>query len=157
MRKFCWWLCSESQNQCSCHLEYENTDRVWTWVICDHFRETIKCCPVDHKGEWHRAPWLWNWPPSLGWSHSALESLTLHFLLPPWTQTPYLNAIWFFFKTWTWGGGARWQKSTVAKSAVPPNYLDKFQIILKTYKFGLRFKERTAGLLQWEEFTLLSR
>ena len=31
----------------------------------------------------------------------------------------------------------------------PPTYLDKFQIILKTYEFGLRFKERTAGMLQW--------
>ena len=30
----------------------------------------------------------------------------------------------------------------------PPNYLDKLQIILKIYKFGLRFKERTAGMLQ---------
>ena len=39
----------------------------------------------------------------------------------------------------------------------PPNYLDNFQIILKTYKLGLRFKERTAGMLQREEFSLLSR
>ena len=30
----------------------------------------------------------------------------------------------------------------------PPTYLDNFQIILKTYKFGLRFKERTAGMPQ---------
>ena len=30
----------------------------------------------------------------------------------------------------------------------PPTYLDNFQIILKTYKFGMRFKERTAGMLQ---------
>ena len=30
----------------------------------------------------------------------------------------------------------------------PPTYLDNFQIILNTYKFGLRFKERTAGMLQ---------
>ena len=27
----------------------------------------------------------------------------------------------------------------------PPNYLDNFQIILKIYEFGLRFKERPAG------------
>ena len=30
----------------------------------------------------------------------------------------------------------------------PPNYLDNLQIILKIYKFGLRFKERPAGMLQ---------
>ena len=30
----------------------------------------------------------------------------------------------------------------------PPNYLDNLQIILKIYEFGLRFKERTAGMLQ---------
>ena len=30
----------------------------------------------------------------------------------------------------------------------PPNYLDNLQIILKTYEFGLRFKERPAGTLQ---------
>ena len=28
---------------------------------------------------------------------------------------------------------------------------------MKAYKFGLRFKERTAGMLQAEEFMLLSR
>ena len=27
----------------------------------------------------------------------------------------------------------------------PPIYLDNFQIILKTYEFGQRFKERTLG------------
>ena len=31
---------------------------------------------------------------------------------------------------------------------VPPAYLDNFQIILKTFEFNLRFKERTAGMLQ---------
>ena len=30
----------------------------------------------------------------------------------------------------------------------PSNYLDNLQIILKIYEFGLRFKERTAGMLQ---------
>ena len=30
----------------------------------------------------------------------------------------------------------------------PSTYLDNFQIILKMYKFDLRFKERTAGMLQ---------
>ena len=30
----------------------------------------------------------------------------------------------------------------------PPNYLDNLQIIFKIYEFGLRFKERTAGMLQ---------
>ena len=30
----------------------------------------------------------------------------------------------------------------------PPNYLDNLQIILKIYKFGLRFQERIAGMLQ---------
>ena len=30
----------------------------------------------------------------------------------------------------------------------PPNYLDKLQIILKIYEFGVRFKDRTAGMLQ---------
>ena len=39
----------------------------------------------------------------------------------------------------------------------PPTYLDTFQIILKTYEFGLIFKERTAGMLQREEFVLLTR
>ena len=39
----------------------------------------------------------------------------------------------------------------------PPNYLDNFQTILKTYEFALRFKGRTDGKLQWEEFALLSR
>ena len=39
----------------------------------------------------------------------------------------------------------------------PPNYLDNIQIILKIYEFSLRFKERTAGMLQREEFMLLSR
>ena len=39
----------------------------------------------------------------------------------------------------------------------PQNYLGSLQIILKIYEFSLRFKERTAGMLQWEEFTLLSR
>ena len=29
----------------------------------------------------------------------------------------------------------------------PPTYLDNFQITLKTYKFGLIFKERRAGML----------
>ena len=37
----------------------------------------------------------------------------------------------------------------------PPTYLDNLQIILKTYKFNLRFKERTTGMLQREEFALL--
>ena len=45
-------------------------------------------------------------------------------------------------------GGARWRKSRVPKSPVPPNYLDNLQIILKIYEFGLRFKERPAGMLQ---------
>ena len=30
----------------------------------------------------------------------------------------------------------------------PPNYLDNPQITLKIYEFGLRFKERPAGMLQ---------
>ena len=30
----------------------------------------------------------------------------------------------------------------------PPNYLDNLQIILKIYEFGLRIKERPAGMLQ---------
>lgn len=30
----------------------------------------------------------------------------------------------------------------------PPNYLENLQIILKIYEFGLRFKERPAGMLQ---------
>ena len=30
----------------------------------------------------------------------------------------------------------------------PPTYLDNCQIILKTYEFGLRFKERTAGMIE---------
>ena len=30
----------------------------------------------------------------------------------------------------------------------PPNYLDNLQLILKIYEFGLRFKERPAGMLQ---------
>ena len=38
----------------------------------------------------------------------------------------------------------------------PPTYLDNFQIILKTYEFSQRFKERTAGMPQWEEFALLA-
>ena len=52
------------------------------------------------------------------------------------------------------GGVARWWKSRVPKSPAPPNYQDNLQIILKIYEFGLRFKERTAGMLQWEEFML---
>ena len=39
----------------------------------------------------------------------------------------------------------------------PPTYLDDFQTFLKTYEFNLRFKERTAGTLQGEEFSLLTR
>ena len=39
----------------------------------------------------------------------------------------------------------------------PPTYQDNIQIILKTYVFDLRFKERAAGTLQKEEFVLLSR
>ena len=39
----------------------------------------------------------------------------------------------------------------------PPTYLDNFKIILKTYELCLRFKERTAGTLQREEFGLLTR
>ena len=50
----------------------------------------------------------------------------------------------------------RWKKSRVPKSPVPTKYLDKFQIILKTYELGLRFKEKTAGMLQQEELELLS-
>ena len=38
----------------------------------------------------------------------------------------------------------------------PPTYVDNFQSILKTYEFDLRFKERTAGTLQREEFVLLT-
>ena len=30
----------------------------------------------------------------------------------------------------------------------PPSYLGNLQIILKIYEFSLRFKERTAGMLQ---------
>ena len=30
----------------------------------------------------------------------------------------------------------------------PPNYLENLQIILKIYEFGLRFKERLAGMQQ---------
>ena len=44
--------------------------------------------------------------------------------------------------------GARWQKSRVPKSPVPPNYLDNLEIILKIYEFSLRFKERTDRMLQ---------
>ena len=39
----------------------------------------------------------------------------------------------------------------------PLNYLDNFQIILKTCKFDLRLKERTAGMKQRDEFGLLTR
>ena len=39
----------------------------------------------------------------------------------------------------------------------PTTYLDNLQIILKTYEFDLRFKERTAGPLQREGFLLLTR
>ena len=58
---------------------------------------------------------------------------------------------------WSTEGGARWRKSRVSKSPVPTKYLDNLQIILKIYECGLIFKERTAGMLQWEEFTLVSR
>lgn len=34
----------------------------------------------------------------------------------------------------------------------PLTYIDNFQIILKTYIFDLRFEERTAVMLQREEF-----
>ena len=30
----------------------------------------------------------------------------------------------------------------------PPNYLENLPIILKIYEFGLRFKERPAGMQQ---------
>ena len=30
----------------------------------------------------------------------------------------------------------------------PPNHLENLQIILKIYEFGLRFKERPAGMQQ---------
>ena len=36
----------------------------------------------------------------------------------------------------------------------PQTYLDKFQNILNTYEFDMRFKVRTAGTLQREEFVL---
>ena len=39
----------------------------------------------------------------------------------------------------------------------PPTYLDNFQIILKTYEFGLRFKERTEGRKRNEDVALLVR
>ena len=44
----------------------------------------------------------------------------------------------------------------VLNSLLPQIYLDNFQIILNTYEFDLRFKERTAGMLQREEFPLLT-
>ena len=47
-----------------------------------------------------------------------------------------------------------WESST---HLAPQTYLASFQNILKTYKFELRFKERTAGMLQREEFVLLTR
>ena len=39
----------------------------------------------------------------------------------------------------------------------PPTYLDDFQNILNTYEFDLRFKERAAGMLEREKFSLLTR
>ena len=51
----------------------------------------------------------------------------------------------------------RWWRSRVPKSPVPQTYLDNFQTILKTYEFVLSFKERTAGTLQREGFSLLTR
>ena len=45
----------------------------------------------------------------------------------------------------------------VPKSPGPTKNLDSFQILLNTYEFHLRFKEKTAGMLQREGFSLLTR
>ena len=45
-------------------------------------------------------------------------------------------------------GGARWRKSRVPKSPVSTKLPRKPSNYLKIYEFGLRFKERPAGMLQ---------
>ena len=40
---------------------------------------------------------------------------------------------------------------------VHQTYLDNFQNILNTYEFNLRCKERIAGMLQREKYSLLTR
>ena len=55
----------------------------------------------------------------------------------------------FLSITPTNGGGAKAvEEEGPQVTFPPPTYLDNFSIILKTYEFGLRFKERTAGRLQ---------
>ena len=54
-----------------------------------------------------------------------------------------------YFKTFfCWEAGQDDKRVGSPSHLSPPNYLDNLQIILKTYEFGLRFKERTAGMLQ---------
>ena len=55
------------------------------------------------------------------------------------------------------GGGQDGGRLGASIHPTPPTYLDYCQIILKTYEFDLRFKERTAGMLQREGFSLLTR
>ena len=52
--------------------------------------------------ELHRVLWLWNQPPSLGWAQWALESMSFHFLLPPWTQICYMNDTSLLENKWPW-------------------------------------------------------
>ena len=49
------------------------------------------------------------------------------------------------------------EKGSSPHPVPPPTYLDNFQAILNTYEFDLRFKERTAEILQREGFLLLTR
>ena len=51
-------------------------------------------------------------------------------------------------KTIVWEEGQDGGRVGSPNHLSPPNYLENLQIILKIYEFGLRFKERPAGMLQ---------
>ena len=64
------------------------------------------------------------------------------------SSTKYMENVGWdsFIKNLYWREGEEGRKVGSPSLLSPANYLDNFQIILKIYKFGLRFKQRTAGM-----------
>lgn len=70
----------------------------------------------------------------------------------------YLNS-WILYLNWKWleREGQNGRRVGSSTHVVPQTYLDNLQNILNTYEFDLRFKKRTAGMLQREKFLLLTK
>ena len=74
--------------------------------------------------------------------------ITALFIIAKIWKPPKYPSVDEWIKMWSRGEGQAGGRVGSPNHLSPPNYLENLQIILKIYEFGLRFKERPAGMLQ---------